>query len=349
MLETWLGRRTKPAAVRRVADLPIALGSDVGSVRSDNQDRCVLIRASRPRQEECTLVAVLADGMGGMAEGGRCATMAVAAFAIYAVTKTYEPLCQRLQNACFFADARVYEQFKGKGGATLSAIAISGIGQKCATNVGDSRIYLLHADRLTRLTTDDTLKEQHPSNNSYNLLPGLQGLLQFIGVGPELEPHQIPAVTSTDELQRLLLTSDGAHTVGDDILYRASKAATDAGVLVKRIIDISIWLGGNDNASAICIDTGSLTELFVSRLPTESIEVWDSFGELTVPLRLNSQYSERPPQPKLANSGRRTPRKKKKASSAQVRQAGHPIVPQDEPPELKVKIEDSAENGNDEK
>jgi PPM family protein phosphatase len=43
-LYNWFMRKTISGAIRRVADLPMAIATDTGLVRKENQDRAAIIR-----------------------------------------------------------------------------------------------------------------------------------------------------------------------------------------------------------------------------------------------------------------------------------------------------------------
>ncbi len=60
-------RQTTNSAVRRVADLPVALATDMGLVRTENQDRIAIFRVQLTNDRP-TIIAVLCDGMGGMTD-----------------------------------------------------------------------------------------------------------------------------------------------------------------------------------------------------------------------------------------------------------------------------------------
>ena len=112
--------------------------------------------------------------------------------------------------------------------------------------------------------------------------------------------------------QRLLLTSDGTHTIGDDVILRASRGTADTGILIKRLTEISTWFGGADNASSICIDTAGMMQFPSSGGWMETIEVWDPFGELLIPLTVAnsesqpSQHDAWPPRRNSALSRKKT-------------------------------------------
>ena len=76
-LYNWLMRKSPVSAVRRVAELPIAMASDIGLVRSENQDRAAILRIQLT-EGRSSVVVVLCDGMGGMSDGAECASLAIA-------------------------------------------------------------------------------------------------------------------------------------------------------------------------------------------------------------------------------------------------------------------------------
>ncbi len=57
-LFNWFMRQTTNSAVRRVADLPIALATDMGLVRTENQDRIAIFRVQLTNDRP-TIIAVL--------------------------------------------------------------------------------------------------------------------------------------------------------------------------------------------------------------------------------------------------------------------------------------------------
>lgn len=57
-------RRTITSSIRRIADLPIAIATDMGIVRTENQDRAAILRVQLTN-DKSTVIAILCDGMGG--------------------------------------------------------------------------------------------------------------------------------------------------------------------------------------------------------------------------------------------------------------------------------------------
>ncbi|MBE0395167.1 hypothetical protein ILP74_06715 [Citrobacter amalonaticus] len=77
----------------------------------------------------------------------------------------------------------------------------------------------------------------------------------------------------------MLLSSDGAHTIGDSNLNKLFVHSSNTGIYARRIIDLASWFGGFDNASVAVVEV----EGILKDLDTSSgyvINIWDPFGEL---------------------------------------------------------------------
>ncbi len=270
----WLLRKKTSSSVRRVADLSIAIATDIGSVRKENQDQLsVLYLQYAPGKFFVTVV--LCDGMGGMTAGAECAAMAVASFLTSCVENINLPLKERVLLGVENANSKVYELFNGSGGATLSAVMYDSADGTLGLNVGDSRIYSYGNGDIKQLTVDDTIAGQ--VNVSRNNLIRSNELLQFIGMGADMLPHIID-LRCDDSL--FVLTSDGVHYLEENILKMTIHAANDPALAVKRLVDISKWCGGHDNASIAIVSPSELMTRDFSDLGV--MYLWDSFGELQI-------------------------------------------------------------------
>jgi len=105
------------------------------------------------------VVAVVADGMGGMAHGNAASQAAVRAFLnAYAGKSPRESIPQALDRALKQANSAVTTLAKNAGledgmGTTLVAAAVHG-GSLYWISAGDSRVYLLRGGQLAKLTSD---------------------------------------------------------------------------------------------------------------------------------------------------------------------------------------------------
>lgn len=280
-LTNWLLRRTPTGGVRRVAPLAAAIASEVGNIRTDNQDRAVIVRGRDRHGRDYAIVAV-ADGIGGMRDGAACASLALGA-----LVAALDQQAQRadiegeqwIRNAVFAADEAVFAQSRGDGGSTLVALVIRPGFSIHWLSVGDSRVYSSNGKSLAQTSIDDTIAGQLGKN--------LEGsseqskLLQFIGMGSELEPHIGEFGHGT--LDAVLLTTDGVHYLSStpNWLGQIVSNAPDPGACVKRLVELAKWCGGPDNATVAMISLSANWEPD-DRPAYPCLEVWDAFGELQV-------------------------------------------------------------------
>jgi PPM family protein phosphatase len=274
-LLNWFMRRTTSSAVRRVADLPMAIATDMGLVRKENQDRAAILRVQLTGDMP-TIIAVVCDGMGGMADGAVCSSLAISTFLSGYIQNINLPLKDRIVSSVIQANDAVFAKYSGSGGSTLSAFVIDNQESILGVNVGDSRIYSMDDHKLLQLTVDDTLAGQFAKNNE-DLFRGNE-LLQYIGMGQGIEPHIISSAEGS-KLSNILLTSDGVHFLDKRTMELVTKNASDSALAVRRLIELAKWCGGHDNASAIIANLSAMVPERTN-LNVGEIEVWDAFGEL---------------------------------------------------------------------
>lgn len=274
-LNTWFMRRTNNSAVRRVSELPVAIGTDIGKVRKENQDRVGILRAQDDLGQPF-IVGALCDGMGGMAEGSACASLAISAFLVSCYRHRSRLVRERLLESAAVANEIVFSQYAGRGGSTLSAFVIDSSGGFTGVNVGDSRIYSI-SHEINQLTVDDTIAGQFGGNKIIGD-HGRNELLQFVGMGKDIQPHLID-FPATSQQALILLTSDGIHFLAKEIMQSIGMNASEPAIAVKRLIELSKWCGGSDNGSVI-----AATQFFIPPTLEKSapnvIEIWDASGEL---------------------------------------------------------------------
>jgi serine/threonine protein phosphatase PrpC len=259
----------------------IALGTSIGPVRKTNEDRAIVIRARYARSPERDfLLAVLSDGMGGMVSGETAAVLAVSTFTTRTIRSGRMPGHSRLSTAAMAANEAVHQLLGGRGGATLSAVLVEPHQGTIGMNVGDSRVYLLHDDgNIEQISRDDTLGQY--LKNPEVAADDIGSLIQFVGMGRDMEPHIItfPFRNSTSSF---VLTSDGVH--GNNpmlpVLAREARSPKD---LIDRLLKLSELAGGRDNATAVTIpdrldsdpqrrpEIGLMLEC---HSPTKTLEIW---------------------------------------------------------------------------
>lgn len=253
------------------------ISADSGSVhiasskgnRDENQDRAIFLRVQSTIRERPSIACIaLCDGMGGMQSGGASADLAISTFASSLVTGKNGRLAERLELATEAANQAVHQEYKGKGGATLAAVACSSTGEWSAINVGDSRIYtFISANGLRQISTDDTLENMLSDLRLPSPSPEFRKLVRFIGMGDGLDAQSI-ALGQAQEVTWFVLASDGAYTITEPVfrgIISHSETALDAALKVN---DVSAWIGGSDNSTMAILDRRA--SLFTSWQPSKA-------------------------------------------------------------------------------
>jgi len=271
----WFSRPTPARGAGNFWDMPVALHTYIGMVRDENQDRVAAMRVNATSSTgKPFLVIAIADGMGGLRDGGQCATLALSAFFNTVIQLRHSAPKDRMLMAANAANLSVHEFSGGRGGSTLSAILVSIDDDPIGINIGDSRIYATVPENqettVIRLTVDDSLKEAVGGDGTE--------LLQFVGMGEGLIPHicQIP-----NDATRILITSDGIHFVRHESLCDVLLHTRDRSELADRLITLATWSGAPDNASLAISNLPELIQALATDRVT-AVEIWDAFSALHI-------------------------------------------------------------------
>lgn len=264
----WVEHASANQRIREIEGL-FVIGSDVGTTRDQNQDRVAVLKVGSAQRNKVSWCACVCDGMGGMKDGARAASVALASFLSSLISNRRMQPLERLEIAAREANAEVSTHVSG-GGATLSALLLED-GEIFTINVGDSRMYSVSAEgELRRLTIDDTLEDAFGSEG--------RGLLQYIGTKSGLKPH-VERLKGT--IGRIIVTSDGAHVIGENLIARLATASASNSELCERVLEIANWVGGIDNATIVA--TGNLPFNQSATVETSpDISVWTVEGRLRI-------------------------------------------------------------------
>lgn len=206
--------------------------TDIGISKDTNQDS-VLIKHAKADGKE-VLLAVVCDGMGGLAKGELASATVIRAFAKW----FEEELPYELENVDMQVigakwslllkelNAQILEYSKENGiegvGTTFSGILFIDE-QYVIGHVGDSRVYHIGA-ALTQLTTDQTFVAREISRGTMTLEQAKTDkrrnlLLQCIGASKVVEPQIICGKT---EKGAYMLCSDGfRHEITEAEIYES--------------------------------------------------------------------------------------------------------------------------------
>lgn len=224
--------------------------TDIGLVRSSNQDAVGCF----PEQG----LFVVADGMGGHADGEVASRMAVDILRAHLEARP-DPAPEDLAAAVQVANTQIFDighRNHSSGlpsmGTTVVALAL---GRNAAwVHVGDSRLYRLRRGHLTLLTADDTRygREIAPGSPIPLELPHTNELLSALGV-----ERYVHITLGEDELHPgdvYLLCSDGlSGLVPASVIHETLVDSRDPAVAGEILLARALDAGGNDNASLIVV------------------------------------------------------------------------------------------------
>lgn len=227
-----------------------AFGSrtDIGCVRDHNEDSLIVTPP---------LFAV-ADGMGGHAAGEVASEIAV---------RTLEekgPRCtdsDALSQAVIDANLEVIKAAQSKGrqgmGTTLTAAIIEGE-KLVIAQVGDSRAYIMHQNKLQQITRDHSLMAElveagELTEEEARFHPQRSVITRALGSDPDMLPdiYELKVIAG----DRLLLCSDGLNTMlEDDAIERIMHRNSDPQHCANSLVNEAVSEGGLDNVTVIVVD-----------------------------------------------------------------------------------------------
>ena len=204
-------QESEPPITERPAPLPVLELANLQGIGSREEQQDAFGISPVDRYEEDGLLAVLCDGMGGMAEGG-----------LIALETTSQlmgsfPWAEDSSVPGWIAQhsARVYQQFRGQGGTTLVA-ALLKENRLSFWCVGDSDLFLLREGRLYSLNIRQEFKNDlvlralegaFPVEEAF-CDPQADALSEYIGKEEAKCDHtRIPFLLQPEDA--LLLCSDG--------------------------------------------------------------------------------------------------------------------------------------------
>lgn len=253
------------------ASAPLRFGyrSDVGRVRSQNEDSCAAFGPDELRAPVDGLF-VVADGMGGMGGGDVASRIVVQTVPegvrqqLDGVAPDAETARAALSAAIQLANQSVFAQRSERPeqrqmGSTCVAALIAG-GALTVANVGDSRAYLLRHGRLWQLTEDHSSVQEEVNAGRMTRAEAQRSryrniVTRGIGLGAE-----VAADTVTQPLEAgdtMLLCSDGLTTEASEVqIARVLASEPDAQIACDQLIEAAIRHGGSDNVTAIVVRYG---------------------------------------------------------------------------------------------
>lgn len=246
--------------------LQVEIGhSSLTGPRERNEDFCGVVTPEGAELENKGLVAALGDGLGGHKGGREASEYTVRGLLCdyYATPDTWgvhraiDKVVTALNRWLLSQSARDPE-LAGMA-TTLSAVVLRGR-RWYSAHIGDSRIYLLRAGALQRLTTDHLW--DHPElKNVLSRAVGLDAHLLLDYAEGELQ-----------EGDRFVLLSDGVWGVlPETSIARILLDNPEAQAASAALTSLALAQGGQDNASAVVVE--------ILQLPPERLR--DSLAQVT--------------------------------------------------------------------
>jgi PPM family protein phosphatase len=239
-----------PSAPSGEQTFELALLSDVGTTRPDNEDSCGHFIESPD-----SVVFAVADGVGGY-EGGEIASRMAIDITLEAYRESPPAwgAAKRLYRAITRANIGIHDKALtvpelGRMATTMTAVAVEK-GMLSAVHVGDCRLHLIRHSHISVITKDHTMvadrvrmgvmsaarAKNHPD----------RGML-LRSLGRELIVSVDRIAMPLLERDRLILCSDGLYNVLDDHELESVTRGVDAETACRKLIDSANQRGTADN------------------------------------------------------------------------------------------------------
>ena len=243
--------------------IEMACLTDIGRQRANNEDSYLYWESDDPQDfRRKGRLAVIADGMGGYDGGQEASRLAVETVRhVYENRFSDSPVATLLEGFTTAHEtiqryALDHPQFHGMG-TTCTAVSI--VGQELTfAHVGDSRLYLVRADGVSRLTRDHSYvgrlvesgivrsedAESHPQRHI---------LTAALGSGHTITPDGSASPISLQHGDTIVLCTDGLWSmVSETELARAVRANSPSQACLD-LVKSALERGGPDNISVMIL------------------------------------------------------------------------------------------------
>ncbi|MFF1252359.1 PP2C family protein-serine/threonine phosphatase [Pseudarthrobacter sp. NPDC058329] len=243
---------TDPQPAQRPLIMRFAARSDVGKIRSKNDDSAYVGRH----------LAVVADGMGGHA-GGDVASAATVLDMIHLDRGDYTgdaatTLADEIQTANSLLSELVHINPKLAGMGTTVTSLLLAEGKLHFAHIGDSRAYRLRNGEFEQVSVDHTFvqrlidegrlrpeeAETHPHKNV------LMRVLGDVDASPELDLDTL----DVEPGERWLLCSDGLNYVAGHAVERTVRETKDLRECVETLVELTLEAGSPDNVTVVMLE-----------------------------------------------------------------------------------------------
>jgi PPM family protein phosphatase len=240
--------------------LQVSAVTHPGKVREENEDSIAVAgfissaAAGYPMrlwaESERPVGCLVADGLGGHAEGARASK--IAAYTISdAILRSAS--ADAVVAAVSDANSEIYREMScldaWRGMGTTVVAAVFSNGQMTCVNVGDSRCYQIAGETMVQLSVDDSpppAPGQPGAATQTIVTQTLGGARTPVAVHPHVHVMEVKAG------HRFLLCSDGlSDYVELDAIEQCLARAADDASAVQLMLDAALDAGGPDNISIV--------------------------------------------------------------------------------------------------
>ncbi|MAI79741.1 MAG: serine/threonine protein phosphatase [Deltaproteobacteria bacterium] len=231
----------------------IASASDIGRVRTINQDEC----GDFQHPESGVRLLLVADGMGGHRGGEVASQMAVRRMGeVFQEDSTVEP-SRLLEHAFNEANQVIFERSSNESelagmGTTAVALLLDGSPAATLAHVGDSRAYRMREGQLEQLTADHSVVGELVKRGQLSLEearhhPQSNEILRALGTRNEVQIELTPIDIMRGD--RFLLCSDGLSGMLSEPQISEILSEGHPQEIAEKLIEEANQAGGMDNVT----------------------------------------------------------------------------------------------------
>lgn len=233
--------------------------SDIGAVRSENQDSFVTLALDNG------ILAAVCDGMGGAAAGRLAseitkdsfASSAAASFAVYGPGKTAHCLIAAADaaNRAVYTHAMEQRECEGMGSTLVALFAAED--RVTVLNVGDSRAYRIRKDAVHQISHDHSLVQELVDSGEISEKEALthpnRNVITRV-IGGDIFVHSDIFESEASDGDRFLLCSDGlTNSVSMDQITQICLSSDNPENICRELIGRSLAAGARDNVTAVVL------------------------------------------------------------------------------------------------
>lgn len=252
-----------------------AARTDVGIRKKTNQDSCLILSADTDKG--AVLLAMICDGMGGLAKGEVASATVIRSFEDWFKNRLPKLLNKKITsdliksewNALILMNNEVLSEYGSKLGIRLgTTVAALLIIEDVfyILNVGDSRVYEMVTGTVDQLTKDQTYVQReldlgHMTPEEARNSPQKNVLLQCVGASEIVLPDYY--VSRVKPGATYMLCSDGfRHVISENELYQylgpeSNHDRKEMGENIQKVIALNESRNEKDNISAILVRADS--------------------------------------------------------------------------------------------